>query len=63
MVHASCSSSITKVITNYQWIDGVFIILKIDFSNVSSLLTTYFLLMDMSILTRGPKHVFVDQSI
>ncbi len=35
-------------------------IIKHGFSNVSSWLADLFLLMDMSILTKGPKHVFFD---
>jgi hypothetical protein len=33
-----------------------------DFSNGSNWLATLFLLMDMSILTKGPNHVLFDQS-
>jgi len=36
--------------------------IKHGFSNVSSWLIDLFLLMDMSILTKGPKHEFFDQS-
>jgi hypothetical protein len=42
--------------------DSKVIITKHGFSNGSSWLADLFLLMDMSILTRGLKHIFFDQS-